>query len=123
MLVAVYGSLRKTLGNHRLLEDAQFIGTDRISGFRMYSYGAFPYIRPSDQTDYTILIEVYDVTDEEFARLDRLEGYPSFYNRKQVPTQFGDAWIYFIDEDSQSPEVTSGDWLEYYQGVSNGYSY
>ena len=121
--VAVYGSLRKSLGNHRLLEQAKFLGTDEIPNFIMYSLGGFPYIRPTP-TDSTIHIEVYSVTDEEFARLDRLEGYPNFYDRKQVDTAYGKAWIYFIDKPpAGNPEVTSGDWLKYYKENSRAYSY
>lgn len=123
MLVAVYGSLRQGLHNHRLLENSEFIGTDRIPNWEMYSYGGFPFIAPSSTSD-TILIEVYDVTEDEFASLDMLEGYPSFYNRKQVSTEYGDAWIYFIDyEDTNDfTPVPNGDWKAYY-GATNDYSY
>jgi len=122
MLVAVYGSLRKSLHNHRLLEEATFLGTTTTSGFTMYSLGGFPYLTPSDNTN-PITIEVYDVTEREFANLDRLEGFPNFYNRKLIPTEFGEAWIYFIATASDDLVVTSGDWLTYYQEKSHAYSY
>jgi gamma-glutamylcyclotransferase (GGCT)/AIG2-like uncharacterized protein YtfP len=112
MLVAVYGSLRKTLGNHYLLSEAQYLGTTTTTGFTMFSLGGFPYILPSNN-ETPIVIEVYKVTSEEFDRLDRLEGYPRFYDRKVISTEFGDAWIYFIDEHKDVPEVPHGDWLQY----------
>ena len=112
MLVAVYGSLRKGLGNHYLLEDATYLGTTTTQGFTMYSLGGFPYIKPSSNSS-DIIIEVYKVTPEEFTRLDRLEGYPRFYDRKEIKTEFGTAWIYFIDEHRDVPKVPNGDWLQY----------
>lgn len=43
VLVAVYGSLRKGMGNHGLLErnDAQLLSTERVTGWNMYSLGDF----------------------------------------------------------------------------------
>lgn len=121
-LVAVYGSLRKGLHNHSLLENAKLLSTETTGNFRMYSMGGFPYIRPVE-SPYDITIEVYSVDDHEFANLDRLEGYPSFYDRKQIPTTQGNAWIYFIDEPPGGrEEVTTGDWKQYY-GANNDYSY
>jgi len=115
-LVAVYGSLRKGLHNHRLLEQADFLGTDVISGFKMYSLGGFPFITHDDATsEDRIHIEVYSVDVYEMARLDQLEGYPSFYNRELVQTQYGQAWIYFIDDEvAGHAPVIDGDWFKYY---------
>lgn len=119
--VAVYGSLRKGLGNHRLLEHATFIGKDQIPNFEMYSLGAFPFIRPSETTNL-ITIEVYEVDSDQFARLDMLEGYPSFYDRKLVNTEYGEAWIYFIDQSPRDHDhVVEGDWVEYLKERNNGY--
>jgi gamma-glutamylcyclotransferase (GGCT)/AIG2-like uncharacterized protein YtfP len=91
--VAVYGSLKKGFGNHRLLTNAEYLGVDKIDGWDMYGLGGFPGIVAGEGS---IHIEVYKVDDEEMARLDMLEGYPSFYDRKQVSTQHGDAWVYFL---------------------------
>ncbi|MFW3388493.1 UNVERIFIED_CONTAM: gamma-glutamylcyclotransferase family protein, partial [Kocuria sp. CPCC 205274] len=49
---------------------------------------------------------------------DRLEGYPHFYNRTQVPVTLenGDtltAWIYHIDEDRAREVTNGGDWCLY----------
>lgn len=119
--VAVYGSLRQGLHNHRLLTNAEYLGTDNIPGFDMYSMGGFPFLKPSD-TEAKTVIEVYNVTDDEFTRLDHLEGYPSFYDRKQVPTKHGDAWIYFIDEPSPiHDKVENRDWKQYYTETRYAY--
>lgn len=120
--VAVYGSLRKTLHNSRLLKEADYLGTTTIKNFKLLSMGSFPCITPSTQEDYETVVEVYSVTPEEFRRLDSLEGYPNFYDRREVDTQFGPAWIYFIEQpDANLEEVTSGDWLTYHKDINNGY--
>lgn len=119
-LVAVYGSLRKGLSNHRLLEQADFLGYTQTTGFKMYSLGGFPFITHEQANEQDIItIEVYAVTQEEMRRLDGLEGYPSFYNRELIDTPYGKAWIYFIDGERDGyPSVTDGDWFKYYTSRS-----
>lgn len=123
--VAVYGSLRKGLHNHSVLGDSKQLGEDELEGFSMYSLGCYPYVRP-DGSDKTIKVEIYEVNDATSDRLDILEGYreggDSYYDRKEVETSLGTAWIYFIDEDPcGSPEVHGGDWKEYYSEDSLHY--
>ena len=92
--VAVYGSLLSGLGNHGLLEEATLLGEGKTEPvFSMYDLGYYPGITENGKTP--IKIEVYEVDDTTFGRLDMLEGYPSFYNRKLIPTQHGVSWIYF----------------------------
>ena len=114
-LVAVYGSLRAGLHNHPVLGtcSANLQGQDRIGGFDMYSMGSFPFITHGEGE---ITIEVYRVDPDTFIRLDRLEGFPSFYNREVVDTKYGRAWIYFIDgrDTSHYQPVPNGDWYEFY---------
>jgi len=97
MLVAVYGSLKQGYGNHRLLETSEFKGgTQTKPEYTMYSMGGFPCITEEGGT--SIEIEVYEVEDSVFSRLDQLEGYPTFYNRKEIETEWGDAWVYYIND-------------------------
>lgn len=114
--VAVYGSLREGLHNHQVLGDSPLLGNDKLSSFSMYSLGSYPFVVPDAQSK-EIQVEVYDVEPNVFKALDRLEGYPSFYDRKEVNTAHGKAWIYFMASDNNyvnSPEVENGDWKEYY---------
>lgn len=81
--IFVYGSLKEGFGNHRILGNA----VKRCNGitlekFTMLDLGSFPGVI----LEPTSLIsgEVYDVTEDIFNRVERLEGYPSFYNRKEV---------------------------------------
>lgn len=111
-LVAVYGSLRVGLHNHRLLEASEFKGMGLVKGYVMHSLGAFPAITPSEEGP-GIFVEVYEVEEGPMKRLDILEGYPRFYNRTQVDTKQGIAWIYYMEDAPGGPIVEGGDWKAY----------
>ena len=115
--VAVYGSLRKGLSNHRLLVGSLHKETITVSiPFLMRSLGGFPALFPCKDNN-PITFEVYEVSDATMESLDRLEGYPSFYNRMKLNDDDEDSpWFYFIrDEEGylDSPAVPKGDWFEY----------
>lgn len=117
--VAVYGSLLSGLGNNIILKDSLKLGEEVISiPFKMVSLGAYPGLIPTEDNN-NIKIEIYEVSDELFTnKLDRLEGYPDFYNRMEVNTSFGKAWIYFLNDysfiDNYSLQIVfSGDWKTY----------
>lgn len=113
--VAVYGSLRKGLGNHRVLGDSKLIGKEWISNYEMFSLGSFPGIRNGKGSIY---VEVYEVDSNTLERLDTLEGYHAkdsvnnFYDKEEVSTKFGDALIYTLQGEryKRNPIVTSGNW-------------
>lgn len=115
--VAVYGSLRKGLGNHRVLGESKMIGTQWIPDYEMFSLGSYPGIRSGDSH---ILVEVYEVSDETLRRLDTLEGYngndaTNFYDREEVSTDYGKALIYTLQGHryKSQPIVESGDWTKH----------
>ena len=98
MLVAVYGSLKRGLGNYALLRESEFKGGLKTAPeFTMYDLGAFPGIMPNGNTSITC--EVFEVDEPTFETLDRLEGYPNFYDRMKIDTEWGEAWIYFLAHD------------------------
>lgn len=119
-LVAVYGSLRKGLGNHRVLRDSVLLGQDTISGWAMFSLGAYPAINKASE-DHKIVIEVYRVQNDAVGvGLDNLESYPMYYDRTKVQTAYGEAWIYF--QHGALPEhkrIPSGDWGRFYDSRMN----
>lgn len=41
-LVAVYGTLKRGLRNHHWLDDADFLGSDRLADVTLYDLGPFP---------------------------------------------------------------------------------
>lgn len=106
--VFVYGTLKRGHYNHRLLEESEFLGKSVIKG-TMYNLGSFPALSLHGNTD--IRGEVFAVDEPTMKRLDRLEGYPDFYDRQKVETSLGDAWVYTMDERDGAPVVKSGEWL------------
>lgn len=117
-LVAVYGSLRKGLGNHRLLKDSEYLGDFKSEPvFNLHSLGGFPGLKEGGET--SVVMEVYSVTDEVAKNVDSLEGYTpgqkaTFYDKIPIETPWGTAGVYTyvraLDSDSI---VESGDWKEY----------
>lgn len=118
ILVAVYGSLRQNMGNHRLLENADFMGTMKTDPvFTLHSLGGFPGLKTGGTTAVTV--EIYKVNETEARRIDQLEGYTPgepayFYDKMYIDTPFGTAGIYtYVKELSQESIVESGDWTEF----------
>lgn len=110
-LVAVYGSLKSGFHNHRLLEKSKKVGEQQVEGWEMYSLGGFPAVVPSSNFNDKVSVEVYSVDDETFKNLDRLEGYPHFYDRIKVKTQQGDAWMYYFQYPPNDNKVEDGNWM------------
>lgn len=82
-LVFVYGTLKKGYGNHRLLAQSMFVGKAITEpNFTMLHLGGFPGIVQSGDT--AIHGEVYRVSNATLTQLDRLEGHPTFYERKPL---------------------------------------
>ena len=80
-IIAVYGSLRKNMGNHGLISHSTLLETTTVSlPYKMISLGGFPGLIKSDQNN-EITIELYEVDDATYKRVERLEGYPSFYDK------------------------------------------
>lgn len=112
-LVAVYGTLRKGHHNHsKYMRTAVFRGYIKITDrYKMYSLGHFPAVVKAEGFD--VYAEVYSVSDIAFKRLDSLEGYPTMYDREQISTPYGDAWIYYMKEDPNAKLIQDGDWVKF----------
>src|SRR5690606_30002718 len=122
--VLVYGSLRQGMGNdiHRFAQNcsAKMVkkGTTTSKGL-MRSLGGFPAISfpTAKLSEHNSVGEAYEIgssTEEMMAALERLEGYPTFSDRKEIETEFGPAWVYFFHEDRENlPPVEDGDWVKY----------
>lgn len=119
--IFVYGTLLEGQGNHRaFLSNARKFGEYTTEPeFTMLHLGGFPGVVPEGET--AVIGEVYEVTEEEFRHVDSLEGYnernpkSGLYNRMQISTPFGLAWMYTINDrysnDSQTNIIKSGSWL------------
>ncbi len=100
-LIFVYGTLRNGHCNHHLLKDAYCYGIGSTeSSYAMYLVSGYPYIT-SSETRYPIVGELYGVDDETLNLLDRMEGHPRYYERREISVTVGGtlytAWMYFRD--------------------------
>lgn len=118
--VAVYGSLRKGLHNHRLLQGEKFVGqfeTDPL--YSLIDLGSFPGLLKDGNT--AVLMEVFEVNADKLKKLDSLEGYHgkgenNFYNREKIESPFGELYTYFYNRSSdliKSKAIENGDWSDY----------
>ena len=115
MKVFVYGTLKDGEANHHLVERANGvrIGEGCIEGFTLSSNGAYPAAVPQPSHAPIALVwgEVYEV--DSIDEIDRLEGYPNFYDRREEVVDLGDreevAWCYFLTRPFSLP-VPTGRW-------------
>jgi gamma-glutamylcyclotransferase (GGCT)/AIG2-like uncharacterized protein YtfP len=114
--IAVYGSLRKGFGNHRLIDHCELLSTEVVKiPYKMVSLFGFPGLLP-DNKENNITIEVYEVDDETYRRVERLESYPTFYDKRIINTTLGEMEVYVLADPSRyqnAPLVESGDWTAY----------
>ena len=116
--VAVYGSLRQNLHNHGVLGGAKLLGTfNSKPEYSLYALGGFPGLKPKGKT--SVVMEVYEVNEQQARNVDALEGYReggnnTFYDKLPIETPFGEAGVYVYVPDVRPDRlVKSGDWLEY----------
>lgn len=118
-LVAVYGSLRKTMGNHNhFLSDSIYKGTFSTEPeYTLYSLGPYPGLK--ENGNHSVVMEVYEVTHTVLSKLNSLEGYypnkeSTFYDRITIDTPWGKAYTYiYVNKISEDSIVESGDWVKF----------
>lgn len=99
--VAVYGTLKRGHGNHRLLQFAPFLGGGKTKSKYPLVVSGLPYMYDNKGVGHNVEVEVYECDHHDMRDLDMLEGHPNFYRRKVIPIQMNngeviDAWVYFI---------------------------
>lgn len=110
--VFVYGTLMKGNTTRGLdqFPGSKFVGSAVTSSstYSMYDLGAFPAACLTG--DNAIKGEVWEVDENTFHVLDRIEGYPTLYNRKIIDTSHGRAWMYYmpnIDQDRYATKINA----------------
>jgi len=118
MKLFVYGSLKPGGWSSHLLdggvEDDPQEGSIRGS---LYDNGSYPALKLDDVDNvYGLLYELKMPATDLMRRLDHLEGYPSLFDRTEVPVAVGNcvefALVYFGNEESlfNAPRIESGVW-------------
>jgi gamma-glutamylaminecyclotransferase len=118
--VFVYGTLRRGEGNHAFISAATLLGEARtLPRFTLYNLGPFPALVPEGAN--AVLGEVYEVDDATLARLDRLEGCPSLYQRTPITLADGSlafTYVQRLDQVRGRAKIASGNWLDRQKGLS-----
>jgi gamma-glutamylcyclotransferase (GGCT)/AIG2-like uncharacterized protein YtfP len=119
-LIAVYGSLRKEMGNDDLLSTSEYLGDfETKPEFSLYSLGFYPGLKTGGKTSVTM--EVYEVDEKTAERVDRLERYTpggnnTFYDKIPIETPYGEASVYiYVNDIPKEKLVESGDWKAFKQ--------
>ena len=86
VLLCVYGTLRDTLERYQ-------VGTDTVKG-ELYDAGNYPAIVNVDRGEDDIEVTVHLIPETLLPYLDMYEGTPDLYQRVQVQTKHGPAFIY-----------------------------
>ena len=99
-LIAVYGTLKKGYSNyHHYLTASKFIGKGTTKDKYPLIISGLPYLIEKSGHGHHVEVDIFKVSGGVLAQLDRLEGHPDWYRRKQVDvtTKNGvlKCWIYF----------------------------
>lgn len=117
-LIFVFGTLRSGQSNHHLMMDANSYGSGcTVENYAMYLTGGYPYVTSSEPR-YPIVGELYGVDDETLTMLDKMEGHPRHYRRREIAVHVAEkeycAWMYF--KDSPGILMPNGDFSEEHHG-------
>ena len=118
-LFAFYGTLRQGQGNHRwsVAQDngAKFDGTHTIHGYRMHSLGGYPFVVKTDNLDDSVVVELYELTDDTIAsQIHRMELGAGYHTQEIVQNE--KSYLIYVQNDRGSanyPIVPNGDWVKY----------
>ena len=100
-LVAVYGTLKKDYSNYySYLTNSKYIGKGETKDKYPLVISGLPYLIESKGQGHHVEVDVFKVSSSKLIDLDRLEGHPNWYRRKQIDIKLIDGkvlscWIYF----------------------------
>jgi gamma-glutamylaminecyclotransferase len=123
-LVAVYGTLKKGYSNYnRFLTSSKFIASGQTKDKYPLIISGLPYLIEDSGKGHNVEVDVFKVSDTKLADLDRLEGHPIWYKRKQIPIEVKGktlmCWIYFNIKEKADGKV----WHKSYKQNVRPYSY
>lgn len=120
-LVGTYGSLRLGHYNYksfkRMYPDLTYLGTTKINGWKLYSFGSYPGAVRTNNNEDKIIIDVFSCLDFCKSDMDDME-IGAGYEVVQIPVIINDKEIIidiyeYPDAKEYGDLVESGDWSEY----------
>lgn len=99
-LIAVYGTLKKGYSNYnRYLTSSKYLGGGKTQDKYPLIIKGLPYMIESIGQGHNVEVDVFKVSDSVLSSLDKLEGHPTWYQRKQIPVVMNGktliCWLYF----------------------------
>jgi gamma-glutamylaminecyclotransferase len=109
-LVAVYGTLKKGYSNyHSYLTGSKYLGGGNTKEKYPLIVKGLPYLIEDSGKGYNVEVDVFKVSASVLSKLDKLEGHPNWYRRKQVDIVVGgktlSCWIYFNIKETSAGHV------------------
>lgn len=108
MLVFVYGTLKRGHYNHKCLRGAEFVDTAQsVESYPMVCVNeTYPYLIDKEGEGFRIEGEVFRISQSILRVLDKLEDYPDYYGRREIPVQLDNgeellAMCYFLNLETQ----------------------
>ena len=103
-LIAVYGTLKKGFGNYySYLANATHLGRGKTQDKYPLLVEGLPYMVDKKGIGHNVVVDVFKVSDAQLKMLDKLEGHPRWYQRKQIPIKLENrtlnCWVYFNPKD------------------------
>lgn len=95
--IAVYGTLKRGFYNYNRFNSCfpfNFIYSEVIKGFSLYDLGSYPTAIENENDKITI--EIFEVSDECFNILNRMELFAG-YVKKEVETSVGSATMWVME--------------------------
>jgi gamma-glutamylaminecyclotransferase len=102
-VIAVYGTLKKGYGNYYgYLTNAKHIGKGKTQDQYPLVVNGLPYLLDKKGKGKNVVVDVFKVSDQQLAMVDRLESHPLWYVRQQIPVVVKGktimCWTYFNQE-------------------------
>ena len=109
-LVAVYGTLKKGYSNYySFLTSAKYVAKGTTKDKYPLIISGLPYLIEDIGKGHNVSVDVFKVSDSKLKDLDRLEGHPNWYCRKQIDIVVGkktlSCWIYFNIKEKATNQV------------------
>jgi len=110
----VYGTLRPETspGIHGMTHNVKIVNPNfKLEGFCLYMSHDYPTISEHKGSSVIGALCLVDINDE--IALDRYEGYPNFYEKRDIKTDDKEIAIYFQPKPKITTIIESGDFIKW----------